>query len=93
MCLRKTSATLITAVTLAFSPFTSYTKEEDSHTKEKDLYTKVRGSYTMEKDSKIRPGHCVDFRILDTIAQFYDITVRTRLDSFSLPLFPPLRWT
>ena len=52
---------IVTAVTLAFSPFTSYTKE---------------------KDGRIQPGDCLDFRILDTIADFYNITVRTEACSF-----------
>ena len=47
---------IVTAVTLAYSPFTSYTKV---------------------KDGRIQPGDCIDFRILDTIADFYKITVRT----------------
>lgn len=48
---------IVTAVTLAFSPFTSYTKEKDGH---------------------IQPKDCLDFRILDTLAEFYNITVRVQ---------------
>ena len=45
---------VVTAVTLAFSPFTSYVKESDG---------------------RLKPNDCLDFRILDTIARFYNITV------------------
>ena len=45
---------VVTAVTLAFSPFTSYVKETDG---------------------RLKPNDCLDFRILDTIAGFYNITV------------------
>ena len=45
---------VVTAVTLAFSPFTSYVKETDG---------------------RLKPNDCLDFRILDTVAGFYNITV------------------
>ena len=73
---------VVTAVTLAFSPFTSYVKETDG---------------------RLKPNDCLDFRILDTIAQFYNITVSPQGDwvpFVPLPItFPPgkyqgaLRWS
>ena len=50
---------VVTAVTLAFSPFTSYVKETDG---------------------RLKPNDCLDFRILDTIARFYNITVSPQGD-------------
>ena len=34
-------------------------------------------SYTKEEDGSIKRKDCIDFRILDTLAEFYKFTVRT----------------